>query len=181
LGAELPTGTVPLPITAGQASTDARDISAGGLAYALDGGLRFARQWYAGLTLEHAALGGGSDPSKLGSGVSKEASDTTLLGIALGLIVNPDKTSFYGEIGLAERWYTVTDQTNSQHYGYNSGEVLLGVGLWIPAGRSFSLLPKATVGLGNFDTPNAPSGTSTSSQGHAFFMLGVAGLFNVDL
>jgi hypothetical protein len=185
LGFELPTGSIPLPT-----SINASDISGGGLAYAFDGGLRFARQWYVGLTLEHAGLGAGKDPAQIANYGSNISSDTTALGLLLALITNPDKVSFYGAVGLQNRWYNVnyTDTAGQPKSGsYSSGEVLLGVGLWIPGGRSVRILPEATVGLGTFSVPGQPitTGSSTTttqgSPGHAFFMLGVGGYYNIDL
>jgi hypothetical protein len=155
---------------------------------AFDGGLRFARQWYVGLTVEHAALGQGKQLSALGS-VSTISSETTALGLILSIIVNPDRTSAYFELGLATRWYsfsaTLADGSNYGN-GYTSGEGLVGLGLWIPAGSWLRLLPLATVGFGTFSAPNdtsataSSSTTSSSSVGHTFVMLGLGGFYNLD-
>jgi len=192
LGLEVPSGNVPMPTSsAGATSVGFGDVSGNGFAYGLDGGVRFARQWYIGLTLEHASL----DPGKsvgtaTAPGITSDSSDTTQLGLELGLIVNPDKTSFLAEVGVAERWYSFSwrDQTNAkQTNSYSSGELSLGAGLWIPLGHALRLVPEATVGLGSFNPPGAnntsssTSGNSTGSQGHAFFMLGIGGFYNVDL
>src|SRR5579864_6418123 len=55
LGWELAGGSFPLAA----ARVDAGTVAAGGPAYGLEGGLRFAREWYVGLVLEHADLGHG--------------------------------------------------------------------------------------------------------------------------
>jgi hypothetical protein len=178
LGVELPAGQLPVP---SGPSVDASSLSGGGLAYALDGGVRFARQWYVGLTLEHAGLGAGSKPTALGLSARALSSNTTAAGAVLGFIVNPDRPSFFGEVGLQFRWYDVswTDSTGPQSASYTGGELLLGMGLWLPAGRSVRFIPEVTAGLGAFNSP--PSSDQVSSPGHGFVMIGLAGLFNVGL
>ncbi len=177
LGFEAAGGTVPAPNTAG--AIDATSVGQGGVAFGLDGGVRFARHWYVGLTLDHASLNSGNVDDL--TGVTAASSNTTQLGVILGLIGNPDRVSFYGEIGLAERWLNVRETTvpasPADHRTYNGGEFTLGIGVWIPAGRSFRLLPKLTVGLGSIDSgdPNNPSGFAS------FAMLALAGFYNVDL
>jgi hypothetical protein len=166
LGFELPGGS--LPTNSGPIDTSS--VGGGGLALALDGGLRFARQWYAGLTIEHAELGG----------VQGSTGNTSLVGVVVGLMVNPDRASLYGEVGLGSRWfsYTINNQRNPT---LNSSEVTLGAGVWIPVGNKLRLLPEATVSLGGF-SPKAPmTGTTGQNQTHDFVMLGVAGYYNVDL
>jgi hypothetical protein len=114
--------------------------------------------------------------------VTGASSNTTQLGVILGLIGNPDRVSFYGEIGLAERWFNVRETTTqslpADHRIYNGGEFTLGVGVWIPAGRSFRLLPKVTVGLGSIDSGDPNDRYSGFAS---FAMLGLAGFYNLDL
>jgi hypothetical protein len=185
LGLELPTGQVPL--ASALPAIDMSAISGSGFAYALEGGLRFARQWYVGLTVEHSGLGAGRDASVLQAGAQSVSSNTTAAGIVLGLIVNPERVSFFGQVGAQGRWYSINwvdGGGNQQSSSYNGAELLLGVGVWVPVGRSFRLLPEATASIGTFTPPNvSSSGTSNNASGvgHAFFMLGVGGYFNVDL
>jgi hypothetical protein len=191
LGWTAPEGDLPL---ADGTSTDASNLSGGGFAYALDGGFRFARRWYVGLTLEHASLGDGKSPSvameNVGFPVGSISSNTTMLGLIFAVMVNPDRTSAYFEIGAAERWYnltaTGTDMVTTGSTSYSSGEGMIGVGLWIPAGRYVRILPKVTLGVGNFSTPSGamapPPGLSSSSNAlHEFVMLNIAGFYNLDL
>jgi len=180
LGLELPAGQIPNPAGAAVNTTD---VSAGGLAYALDAGVRFARYGYIGLTLEHAGLGAGKTPASIDPLASGVTSNTTSFGVVLGVISNPDRVSFFGEVGLQGRWYSLSwqDNGNSQSASYSGAELLLGVGLWLPVGRTFRLLPEATAGLGTFTPPNSPSTSDSNNPGHGFVMLGVGGLFNIDL
>ena len=184
-GWEVPAGSVPLPASSNQSSTDIQNVSGSGLAVAFDGGFRFARHWYVGMTLEHASLGQGKDISQLGTGnASSVSSDTTLLGLVVAVIVNPDRASAYFEVGLASRWYNFTQynsdgSTVDNHYPAPEG--LFGIGLWIPAGNYLRLLPKATVGAGTFTAPGLDASTPGASEAHAFVMLGLEGLFNLDL
>jgi hypothetical protein len=185
LGLELPNGQVQ---GLDGSTVNISSVSAGGLAYALDGGLRFARQWYVGLTLEHASLGAGKDASALGAGAGSLSSSTTAAGVVIGLIVNPDRVSFFGELGAQARWYDLSyaDVTGKHPATYTAGEALLGLGVWIPVGHSFRLLPEATAGLGAFGPPSRSgqvptTTTATDSLGHGFVMFGVAGFYNIDL
>jgi hypothetical protein len=180
LGLELPAGQIPNPAGAAVSTTD---ISAGGFAYALDVGVRFARYGYVGLTLEHAGLGAGKTPTSIDPNASALSSNTTTFGAVLGVIGNPDRVSFFGEAGIQGRWYSVswTDPSGAQSASYSGAELLLGIGLWLPVGRTFRLLPEATAGLGTFKEPNAPSSSDANTPGHGFVMLGVGGLFNIEL
>jgi hypothetical protein len=160
-------------------------VGAGGFAFGLDGGVRFARRWYVGLTLDRAVFSGGSASDLAGAGVTHATSNTTQLGIILSFIGNPDHVSFYGEVGLGERWFDVHEITKQGAVDppnrlYEGGELMLGLGVWIPAGRSFRLLPKLTAGLGSLGSGN--SNTNSSYDAFAtFVMLGMAGFYNVDL
>jgi hypothetical protein len=179
LGVEIPAGQIPTP--SGD-SVDASSLSGSGLAFALDAGVLFARHWYVGLTLEHAGLAAGKTPTSIDATASALSSNTTSAGVVLGFVVNPDRVSFLGELGLQGRWYTLswTDATNgTQSASYSTAELLIGMGLWIPAGHTFRLVPELTAGLGSF---NSPAGSDVSgSAGHGFVMLGLAGLFSIGL
>jgi hypothetical protein len=170
-----------LPTGAGQASVDASSMSSGGVAYAIDGGLRFARQWYLGVSVEHASFGKGSG----NAAVSESSASTTLAALVLGIVTNPDRAAFYGEIGLGYRWYNLTATTAGVQAktDFQSGELALGAGLWLPAGQFLRLVPKATLGLGTFDAPggSGPAAASSSSAGHTFVMLGMTAFYNANL
>jgi hypothetical protein len=155
-------------------------VGVGGVAAALDVGVRFARQWYVGATIEHAQLGGGSLSGLQNAGltnVTSANSNTTFLGVALGLMANPDRTSFYGELGIGNRWYNYSVNNKPASPTYSDGELSLAAGIWIPAGRSFRFVPKFSVSLGAFSPPS----TSGNAVGHAFFMLGLVGYYNANL
>ncbi len=189
LGGEVLSGTV--PVGAGK-SVNADAIASAGFAFGADAGFRFARHWLVGGVVEHASLGQGNR-SELGSGVAV-SSDTTLVGVTFGFIGNPDWTSFYGEVGIANRWFhyrstcpgvgvtSFCGPIAPADYTDSSAEFTLGAGVWIPGGRSFRLLPKATLGLGAFNQPDQDAGaaTATSAPWHTFFMIGIAGFYNLD-
>jgi hypothetical protein len=178
LGLEIPTGTIPLNYGTLPASASTGDISGPGFAYALDAGVRFLHNWYLGLTLEHAALAAGKNPGAITVTDGSLSSDTTALGLVGAFIATPDRPSFYGQVGLQSRWYNFK-ASNVPTQSYTSGELMVGVGLWLPLGRYFRLLPLGTVGLGSFNPPGASA--SSGGAGHAFVMLGVEGLYNIDL
>jgi hypothetical protein len=178
LGWEIPSGKVPIDTAT---TVDMNQVGSSGPAFGLDGGLRFARQWYAGLVLEHVDLGAGTHAGGLPSTVTKATSNTTSLEAIIGIIVNPDRPSFYGHIGLAARWYNVTLQGAPSPPTYSGGEAVLGAGVWIPSGRSFRIIPEATLNLGTFTPPNAQDMSSGAAAGHIFLMFGVAGFYSADL
>jgi hypothetical protein len=167
LGLELAGGSLP-PDSNTATSLGLGSVAGAGIAFGLDGGLRFARRWYVGASLEHAAFAS----TRTSTGQSN--ADTTLALLVLGLVVNPDHVSFYAEAAAGARWfhYAVKGGVGTLH---QSGELSLGGGVWIPIGRGFRLLPKATLGLGGFEG----EGTSTT-YAHVFFMLGTAGFYNAD-
>jgi hypothetical protein len=187
LGFEVPSGQVPsggVP-TGGTGSpqkpADASSFGGGGLAYAFDGGIRFAGQWYLGVTLEHAQLGGGN-LSGLPPGDTHASSNTTLLALVLGLVINPDRPSLYAEIGLGNRWFSYKEGSTAAGFtsaSYTSGEFTLGAGVWIPVARAWRLIPKATLSLGSFGPP--ADDKSAANLSHGFFMLGLSGDYNADL
>jgi hypothetical protein len=184
LGYESAGGKVPTPLSPD--AQDATSVGNGGLSWGLDGGLRFARNWYVGLTFDRAEFGRVDNSSLPGNEGGISSSSTTALGILIALIANPDRVSFYGELGLADRWFDVREtppgQNNSTNQLYSGGEFTLGLGIWIPVGRSFRLLPKFTLGLGSLseDASNSPSNASYTAFS-TFGLLGLAGFYNVDL
>jgi hypothetical protein len=178
IGWAIGTGGFPVGVTRVEAST----VAGGGPAYGLEGGLRFARHWYVGLIFEHAELTHGDLSATLPK-VTDASSSTNVLAAMIAFIVNPDRTSFYGEIGVGTRWFDFTEKFQNgrdQTGSYNGAELDLGIGLWLPLGSSIRLLPKMTLGIGGFDTPSPLAGVSANSQGHTFFLIGVTGLFNLD-
>jgi hypothetical protein len=166
------------PFDNGQRIDASTVAGSGGLAWGLDAGFRFARHWYAGLAVEHAELGHGNLSNA--PTVSDASSSTTLFGVAFGFIANPDHASFYGQIGAGTRWFSFTETANSaqRNASFNAAELMLGAGVWLPVGRSVRLLPEATLGWGAFDV--AASGGGTTTQAHVFWLLGMAGYYNLD-
>jgi hypothetical protein len=183
LGWEFPAGKIPVNPTV---SVDPKELGGSGPAIALDGMVRFARQWILGVVLEHAGLGGGSPGSDLkgatGPTLTGASSSTTLLGLVGAFVANPDRPSFYGELGLGARWYSVEFQGGPTSPGtYTAGELSLGAGIWVPAGRLLRLLPKANFGIGTFNPPSDSGGSTGSPPGHVFIMIGLAGFINIDV
>lgn len=176
LGGEWINGSIPLS-TGG--AIDATNLVSGGVAYGLDAGLRFARRWYVGLTLDHANY-----TTKSTQAFTTTSAESTLFGAVIGAVVNPDRTSFYGEAGLAARWVTVRGTDDGT---FSGPEFELGLGLWLPVGRAVRLLPKATLTLGDLsggnETTTMPAHTDTnrSTTGHAIFALVLTGFYNIDM
>jgi hypothetical protein len=178
LGAEAVGGTV--PTATNTAPVDASNVSSGGFAYGLDAGFRFARHFYVGLTLDHASLGSGNRSDLTAD--DKASSSTTLFGVNLAFIGNPDRVSFYGELGVGSRWFDVHETSGgiTTTRLYNASEFTLGAGVWIPIGHAVRLLPKGTLGLGSIGSESGADDFRYNSFA-AFGMLGLAGFYNLDL
>jgi hypothetical protein len=176
LGWELAAGKLPIDASS---SVDAGTVSAAGLAYALEVSLRLSHHWIIGVDLEHAQLGHGDLTSV--ANISDSNASTTLLGASVAFVGNTERPSIYAEIGAAVRWLTLNETDaagTTTSTAYDSGELTLGLGVWIPVGPAVRLLPEATLGLGAFDPPDGASG---SAQGHTFVMLGLAGYYGLNL
>ncbi len=175
LGAVAPTGRIP---TADGNMSDLNNVSAGGVGVGIDGGLRFARHWYVGASYDHDVF----SPTTTNPQLTSAQSHSETFGLDFAFIVNPDRVSFYGTLGLQTRIYTLS-ATNIPSETYTSGELLAGVGIWIPIGHWFRLLPELTGGFGSFGTPGSISGTTNGygEAGHGFFTLGLVGYYNIDL
>jgi hypothetical protein len=180
LGAVATSGKVPAQSSTGGSMANLSDVSAGGLGIGLDAGLRFARRWYVGLSYDHTTYG----PSTSNGQYTNTQSNSDTFGLDFAFIANPDRVSFYGTLGLQTRIYTLalpglTSET------YTSGELLAGIGIWIPLGHWFRLLPEVTGGFGSFGVPSDLGGSSATNglgeAGHGFFTLGLVGYYNIDL
>ena len=180
-GGSIPTSKLPLPAPATTGDTvQASSIAQGGFVYGLDGGVRFTRQLYAGLEFDHAALGNGH-ASDLG--VTSVSSNTTLLAAVLAFVVDPDRASFYIEVGVGARWLHLSESSNSTtpptsaSTTLGSAEADLGAGIWIPAGRNLRLLPKVSFTVGGFGSDDS----SGSAAQHVFVTVGITGFYTTDL
>jgi hypothetical protein len=186
LGVEGAAGTVPSSIDG--ASVNASTVSSEGVAFGFDAGFRFGRHWIVGLAFEHAGLNAG-DLKDLSSDATTASSNTTSFGANIAFVGNPDRVSFYGELGVGERWYNVTevyssgDTTTTSKRLFSSAEFNMGLGVWIAIGRSVRLLPKVTLSLASLsDHDLASDGTPIDSTTFvAVGMLGIAGFYNLDL
>jgi hypothetical protein len=166
-------GQLPLP---DGTPVDTNTVASGGVGYGLDGGVRLARNWYLGVSIEHAELAHG-DLSATPDVLDASAS-TTFLSAVVGFIGNPDQVSFYGELGVGARWFSFSETTSTaqQSVSLSTADLTVGAGIWLPLGRFVRLLPKLTVSFGSFD-----QGVDTEAQTHSFILLGMAGFYNLDL
>lgn len=172
-GALFPGGDLPL---APGSTIDITTVSSAGPAFGIDGGLRFARRFYLGLTLEHASLGAGSAVSSS----ADVSSSATLVAAMLGYMFNPDRVSLYGEVGLGGRFYNFSSGAGGTSNSYSAAELELGAGIWLPIGKSLRLLPKVDLGAGSFTPPGTSASSSTAKTSHLFTMLGVGGYYSSD-
>ena len=186
-GSMLPDGQVQGP---GGSTLNLSSVSSGGLAYALDGGLRFARTGTWASRWSTRASAPARTPPRSPPGAGSLSSSTTAAGIVIGFIANPDRVSFFGELGAQARWYdSVATRTPpaSTRPRTPPARPSSASGVLDPGRHSFRLLPEATAGLGAFGPPSysgvAPSSATRprTARAHGFVMLGLAGFYNVDL
>jgi hypothetical protein len=146
---------------------------------------RFARRWYVGAVVEHGFLG---TPSSVSQGLDVTSS-TTNFGVVIGVLTNPDRFGALFQIGAGYRilnrsfsggfvdGISVPSESNS----VNSGEFMLGTGLWIPAGHHVRIVPRIDASIGSFSAGGTnPDGTPINSQGYAMLSFDVATYFNLD-
>jgi hypothetical protein len=172
------------------------DYASTGGAFALEGGLRFARSFYIGIFLEGGSYGKGNKAATGPVGTDTTTSQTSsAIGAVLAYISNPYGVGFYGEIGVDYRSIsqkitvsgggTSTDFTES----LSGAELVLGAGVHILLARTFRLIPKVSVGLGAFSHPSCDASSGNCSideskfntASHAFVFIGLGGYYNIDL
>jgi hypothetical protein len=179
-GAPPATGSVPIG-----------DLAGGGLAFGLEAGFRFARHWIVGFEFEHDVYESGDQnhlandfPSDgfFGPGATSHTY-STLAQVTIAAVVNPDRVSFYGDLGIGVRWltYSVYDASSNFLSGasQSNAEFGLGVGIWIPIGRSFRLLPRLSLDIGTYSSEPDLLG-NTTDYWHVAVMGGITGLYNLN-
>jgi hypothetical protein len=140
---------------------------------------RFARRWYVGAVLQHGFLG---TPSSL-TGVS---SSTTNFGVVIGVLTNPDRFGALFQIGAGYRILNTSYSGASvdgvsipdSSASVNSGEFMLGTGLWIPAGHHVRIVPRIDASIGSFSSSD--SFGNPVSNTYAMISFDVATYFNLD-
>jgi hypothetical protein len=207
LGVMFPAGTLrggSTAVTAGGTSlstnsTPMSDVVSTGAALGIEGGIRFARRFYAGLGFEHGFYGKGDkvDTVTGGSGTTADVTTTissNLFDVRVAYISNPDGVGFYGEIGVGYRWLIGTQEANGTSISsvLRGGELGLGAGMFIKAGNSLRIIPKVNFGVGSFSKADATCsgngcGAITTASSdindtglHTFIFLGVGGYYNLD-
>jgi len=158
-------------------------LAGGGVGFGVEAGFRFARHWIASLELEHDVYESASASSYVGNIPFSTHAQSTLLQAKMALVANPDRVSFYGDLGLGVRWfgYSVYDNTGVYLGGKlsNDAEFSAGIGVWIPIGPSFRLLPRFSVDVGTYASPPDQDGTQIDYW-HVAVMGGLAGLYNLN-
>jgi hypothetical protein len=167
------------------------EVAGGGVALGLEAGFRFARHWIVGVEYEHDLYQSGTPDSftqptrptlspVMGGSTHAHSS---LLQVKMALVANPDRVSFYGDVGVGVRWFTysVYDGNGAFLSGATTdgAEFSLGVGIWIPIGKSFRLLPRVSLDVGTYASPPDSLGTQTDYW-HVGVMGGIAGLYNLN-
>jgi hypothetical protein len=200
LGALIPGGGVYTNTTSIAGASTTTDVNfdtvatAGG-AFGLDAMFRFARIMLIGGTVEFGSLGDPNKKASIGTGTTPTAggleadsSTTSYFGANLGIVSNPDKVAFYGELGAGRRAFSQTYSlaARSGEISVSGAEFGIGAGLWIPAGP-LRIVPKASVHAGSFSKVtcsgdiNCAGGDFENSATHTMIFVGVAGFYHLDL
>lgn len=182
-GGKLVAGTTVLGISVGRDSLDVDQVARTGGGFGGDAIFRLGRTLLLGVGIDWASLG---SPT----GASGDYSATTLYyGALLGLLTNPDKTAFYGDVTLGRRALSLTGDVANVTEGkrsYSGVELGLGMGVAIPAGP-LRILPKVSLALGEFGSveqcPNRVSCTTSSNSSglHTMVFVGLGAYYHVDL
>ncbi len=127
---------------------------------AADVGLRFGKVVVLSAYLDYGVVPGpeaGKLEQSASHNVSFTASAKTVgFGFMLSLIADPARPSFYFEMGGGARHHLLTvgrqegggSSLVTSDYMFTGPEAVLGMGVWIPAGRSFALVPKVSLAAG---------------------------------
>jgi hypothetical protein len=163
------------------------DYASSGPLFEVDIGARLGRNYNLFLLWEHATLGTGSAQTDDFGG--QEAGDTDFVGIGLRVSSDPDKVGFLTEIDLgARRFRAIWADGRELQLAHAPFEARLGLGADIRLGRSFSLSPLLTLGIGAFTSaewvnPDGSvqdaTGDLDENAGHGWFTLQMGGHFDL--
>ncbi len=142
--------------------------------------VRFARRFFTGIVVDHGFLGTSAAYASSTNGTGAQSTcdptfSTTNVDAVFGFITSPDHFAFLIQTGLGYRVLDASCQPTSM----NSGEFMLGAGMWIPAGSHFRIVPRVDMTIGSFSGTEW-TGTTGAADGYAMFMLGVGGYYNID-
>ncbi len=166
-------------------------------------GLRFAKVVVLSAYLDYGVMRApeaGALEQFAGENISFTTTAKTFgFGVSLSLIANPLRPSLYFELGAGSRRHMLTvtriddsGGTTDYDFKFSGGEGTIGAGVWIPAGRSFALLPKLsfTGGLLNklecstaacpVDTEFGAAGDTWSKTAHTMVMLQLTGYYSLN-
>lgn len=184
-GLFFPGGTAVPPITGTNGSSAAvpfDNVAGSGGGVGLDGVFRVGRTVLLGLMFDYASLGSPKNAS------SDYSASTLYYGALLGLLANPDKVSFYGDVSLGYRKLSVSDAGATGKLDSTLGgfELGLDMGVMIPAGP-VRILPKVGINYGQFSSielcrSNTCINGSPDSPGfHTMIFAGLAAYYSLDL
>jgi hypothetical protein len=114
------------------------------------------------------------------------SSSTTNFGVVIGVLTNPDRFGALFQIGAGYRILNTSYSGASvdgvsipdSSASVNSGEFMLGTGLWIPAGHHVRIVPRIDASIGSFSSSD--SFGNPVSNTYAMISFDVATYFNLD-
>ncbi len=185
-GVFIPGGTV-VPATTSltgesTGTRDFKDVARTGGGVGLDLAFRLGRTLLLGGIFDYASLG---SPDRAPSDYS---AGTLYYAALLGLLANPDKVSFYGDVSLGGRSLSASGSTPAGKAELSASGVELGIsmGVMIPAGP-IRILPKIGVNYGTFSSSKTCISNVCSSDdikngaGHTMVFAGLAVYYHLDL
>jgi hypothetical protein len=176
-GAVVPAGDV-------TKNNKAEDVAKAGGGGGADVALRFARIVLVGAKFQYASLGAPATVSGAVGNVDV-TTNTSYVGLNLGVVPNIDRVSFIGDVGIGSR--TLAQKRVAPAINLDQSlvgpEFELSLGVSVPAGP-IRIVPKTTLGMGAFnslksggqsaDVPSADRAT------HVFVFLGLAAFYSLD-
>lgn len=194
-GAMIPTGTL-------SGTVDLADAAGPGAALGLEGGFRFAKNFLIGGALQGAVLKGNTGTLRSVDDLTAQAR-TGSAGLHLAWITNPQGFGFWGDLGVAYRFFSYELKQeirgSSTNYvdttrNFGGADLTLGAGVTFRAGDHLMFVPKASVAFGTFSTtnrscdsggtgvctPSISTETITDPKGHTFVFLGLTGFYVID-
>ncbi len=164
-------------------STEFKDVARTGGGVGLDLMFRLGRTLLLGGMFDYASLGAPD-----GARAPDYSASTLYYAAVLGLLANPDKVSFYGDVSLGYRTLSLseTDASGKTTASFGGLELGLSMGVMIPAGP-MRILPKVGLNYGTFGSAEfCPGGVCrevpiTDAAGHTMVFAGLGVFYHLDL
>jgi len=157
-------------------STGLSDTVKSGFSIGAELDFRFSRRFFIGAVIDHGFLGaaGKATSDAVAAGLGSASFSTTNVDAVIGVITSPDHVAALFETGVGYRTVSGTEFSSP----VSSPELVLGAGVWIPAGNHFRIVPRLDATFGSLQGTDAIGGNV--SYGYAMLTFVVGGYYNLD-